>query len=184
MSPPGAAPFACTLPPPELSRFAELLQRGVAVRARSATVEGFLRDDLGLAPRYVAERITTVFLDGRVVDRLEEAAFRDGSLLALSAAMPGLVGATLRRSGSYAVMRSTITHRAPAGPGPQRGGVLLRVKLFNLLIAELGPVLLGRGVVVPRAEAELLLAGWPGEEALPPGDPVELRVTLGPRPPR
>jgi hypothetical protein len=172
---------ACALPAPELSRFVELLQRGVAVSAgRAATVEELLTGELGLDPRYVAERITTVFLDGQVVDRLDEAVLHEGSRLALSAAMPGLVGATLRRSGYYAAMRSAITLRSPAAPEAARGGVLVVVKLFNLLIAELGPVLLRRGVVVPRAEAErLLLAAGGGPAALPPGDPLELRVTLG-----
>lgn len=180
MSPP-AASVLWSLPAEELSRFTELLQRGVAVRARGGvSVERFLREDLGLGPRYVAERITTVFLDGQVVDRLEDASVRDGSRLALSAAMPGLVGATLRRSGTYAAMRSAITHRAPAAREPADAGALVSVKVFNLLIAELGPILLGKGAVVSRADAEQLVAdGAPGP--LPDGDPLELRVRLEPR---
>lgn len=173
----GAAPHVCTLPATELSRFTAALQQGVRLRVRAgATLQGFLEDELGLDPRYVAERITTVFLDGQVVDRLEDVALRDGSRLALSAAMPGLVGATLRRGGYYAAMRGAITHRAAAtaaGEAP----ALVRVKLFNLLIAELGPVLLGHGVVVSRGEAEALLRGA-SAGALPQGDAVELRVRL------
>lgn len=164
-----------TVPRRGLARFGELLQRGAAVRARAgASVEEFLCDGLGLDPRYVAERITTVFLDGTVVDRLDRAHLGVDSLLALSAAMPGLVGATLRRSGYYAAMRSAITHR-DEGVAAAGGATLVRVKLFNLLIAELGPVLLGRGVVLSRAEAEELLAGGP---ELPPGDRLELRVRV------
>lgn len=178
----GAAAGPLALGGLELSRFTGLLQRGVAVRARSGlSVERFLVGELALDPRYVAERITTVFLDGRVVDRLQDAVVRDGSLLALSAAMPGLVGATLRRSGYYAAMRSAITH-AGAPAEPERGAVLVRVKLFNLLIAELGPVLLARGVVVPREEAALLLGVAAAEPSAPAGDLVELRVRLE-RPP-
>lgn len=174
-----AAPVSCVLAPRELSRFTALLQRGVAVRARGgATLERFLRDDLGLAPGYVAERISTVFLDGQVVDRLEDAVVRDGSRVALSAAMPGLVGATLRRSGFYAPMRGAITHRAPASRRSAAEDAVVEVKLFNLLIAELGPVLLARGAVIARREAEQLLAGV--RTALPDGDLVELRVRLEP----
>lgn len=174
-----AGPVVCALEVGELSRFTELLQRGVAVRARGgATVGRFLHEDLGLDPEYVAGRVSTVFLDGQVVDRLDDAVLRDGSRLALSAALPGLVGATLRRSGFYAAMRSDITHRTPASGAVAAGGAVVHVKLFNLLIGELGPVLLARGAVVPRPEAERLLAGvLPGP--LPDGDPVELRVRLG-----
>jgi hypothetical protein len=54
---------------------------------------------------------------------------------------------------------------------------VVQVKLFNLLIAELGPVLLGHGVIVSRREAEVLLRGA-SAGALPAGDAVELRVRL------
>jgi hypothetical protein len=193
-----ARPHGCTLPRAELSRFSALLQRGAALRvAADSSVERFLLVELGLSPDYVRDRITTVFLDGQVVDRLDEAELRNGSLLALSAAMPGLVGATLRRAGYYAAMRSAITLQAPH-PGPLPAGgeredgasaipspfqgegrahELVRVKLFNLLIAELGPVLLAHGVIVDRAEAAELLAGSPAA-SLPPDPVLELRVDL------
>jgi len=175
----GAPPPTAALPFAELGRFSALLQRGVALRgAAGASVECFLRDRLGLDAVYVRERITTVFLDGRVVDRLDEAVLREGALLALSAAMPGLVGATLRRAGYYAAMRSAITHRPAAAPGVAAGRELVRVKLFNLLIAELGPVLLAHGVVVGRREAEDLLSGVVPPARLPAGDPLELRFRL------
>jgi hypothetical protein len=98
-----------TLSRAELRRFTALLQGGVAVRVVARSVLGFLVEEVGLTPEYVRERITTVFLDGQVVDVLEGAMLRQGSRLALSAAMPGLVGATLRRSGPYAAMRAEIT---------------------------------------------------------------------------
>jgi hypothetical protein len=141
-------------------------------------VSAFLTEELRLDPRFVAERITTVFLDGQVVDRLDDAVLHDGALLALSGAMPGLVGATLRRGGAYAAMRSEITHRpgAASGQGPREP--LVRVKLFNLLIAELGPALLARGVVVAREEALLALAGAVDPASIPAGERLLLRVSL------
>jgi hypothetical protein len=94
--------------------------------------------------------------------------------------MPGLVGATLRRSGAYARMRAEIT-RAPdrlAAP-PAAGEGIVHVKVFNLLIEELGPVLLARGVVVPYREAMDALGGWcAGLDALREGAPVSLRVSF------
>ena len=140
------------------------------------SVLAFLIEDLGLTPEYVRQRITTVFLDGQVVDTLEDALLRQGSRLALSAAMPGLLGATLRRSGPYAAMRAEITRAADHELQPSTGGTLIiQVKLFNLLVDELGPRLLARGVLFEREEVEALgYAVDAGPAAL--GALVELRV--------
>lgn len=137
----------------ELRRFGALLQRGVRVRARRGAVLDFLVHELGLELRYVLERITTVFLDGEVVDALDEAMLREGSRLTLSGAMPGLVGATLRRGGRYAAMRAEITHAREHEAAPSGEPVTIEVKLFNMLIAEIGPALLARGVLLARDDA-------------------------------
>lgn len=166
-----------TLGRAELGRFGALLQQGIAVRARARSLAGFLVEDLGLARDYVRNRITTVFLDGEVVDDLEAATLRDGSRLALSAAMPGLVGATLRRGGPYAAMRAEITRARAQRQDAAAGGAVIQVKLFNMLIAEVGPVLLERGVLLERAvlaALDLGVAAGPGA----PGELVEVRVRL------
>ncbi len=164
-----------TLDRAEFARFKALLQRGVAVRLGACrSVLGFLVEEVGLTPVYVRQRITTVFLDGQVVDVLEDAMLREGSRLALSAAMPGLVGATLRRSGPYAAMRAEITRAADHELQPPTGAAtVIHVKLFNLLIEEIGPTLLGRGVLLEREAIRAL-----GHEASPgvAGDLVDLRV--------
>jgi hypothetical protein len=153
-----AGPLFLTLQRPELSRFTAALQRGVAVRTKAGrSVFGFLTEELPLAPEYVRQRITTVFLDGQVVDVVEDAMLREGSLLALSAAMPGLVGATLRRSGPYAAMRAEITRPVERDLRESAAAaVVVRVKLFNLLLGEIGPVLLEHGVLLERDAVETL----------------------------
>jgi len=169
-------PLPCLdLPPGGAGRLAARFQRGVWVRALAgATVRGFLVDGLGVDPEYVRSRITTVFLDGSVVDDLEAAHLHQGARLALSAAMPGLVGATLRKGGYYAAMRAAITLVDGQG-GADGSTVVVSVKLFNLLIEELGPVLLAHGFAVTPEEARRLL-GAP-LCGLPPGAPeVWLRV--------
>lgn len=166
-----------TLGPTELARFTGLLQRGVALRlARPCSVLAFLVEHLGLTPEYVAQRITTVFLDGQVVDVLERARLREGSRLALSAAMPGLVGATLRRSGAYAAMRAEITRAAEDDvDAPKDATLVVHVKLFNLLIQEMGPALLERGVLLEREALDTL--GMAVDAAHEAADGlVELRV--------
>lgn len=151
------------LPPSELRRFGALLQRGVALRVTAGrSVHALLTEELCLAPEYVEARISTVFMDGQVVDVLEDAIVREGSLLALSAAMPGLVGATLRKGGYYSAMRSAITRAADRASQATRAEAVVRVKLFNLLIDELGPVLLGHGIVLDRREAMEVLGGSSG----------------------
>ncbi|HEY6002323.1 MAG TPA: hypothetical protein VIV57_05560 [Anaeromyxobacter sp.] len=176
---PGRRELSLRLPPSERGRFHALLQRGVTTRipARRSALE-LLTADLGLDPEYVRTRITTVFVDGRVVDALESATLEPGSLLALSAAMPGLVGATLRRGGPYAAMRAEITRPPVRGSRESASATcLVRVRLFNLLLDEVGPSLLARGILLPRGEALALLGDLaPAPEAWPPGEDVELRV--------
>lgn len=166
-----------TLQRAELGRFLAHLQRGVAVRLGAPrSVLAFLIEELGLTPEYVRQRITTVFLDGQVVDVLEDALLRQGSRLALSAAMPGLLGATLRRSGPYAAMRAEITRAADHELRTSTGGpLIIQVKLFNLLVDELGPRLLARGVLFEREEVEALGYAVDAGPAAP-GALVELRV--------
>jgi hypothetical protein len=130
--------------------FTPLLQRGVFIRIdQGATVQSFLCRDLELTPDFVEQCISTIFLNGRPVDSLE-AKLRHGDSLALSAAMPGLVGATMRRGGMVATLRSNISHREEERQ--EEGGLegFILVKLFNTLIPSLGPLLLKRGVLVRR----------------------------------
>lgn len=137
----------------QLCEFFPILQQGFGMTARvPCTVKNLLCDQFGVAPDYVSERITTIFLDGKATDKIDEALVRDRSTLALSAAMPGLVGATMRRGGFYAAMRSAITLKEEGKAEPSGDG-LVRVKLFNLLLPELGPEFLRRGIILSGAEA-------------------------------
>lgn len=148
-----------TVPREQLGEFSLILQQGFTVSARvGCSLKELLCGQLGLSEEYVTERITTIFLNGKPIDNLESAIVRDGATIALSAAMPGLVGATMRRGGYYAAMRGAITYRsgetdALAGYGE------VRIKLFNLLLPELGPAFLQRGIMLPAAELSAFLTG-------------------------
>ncbi len=132
---------------PFVSNFFLLLQQGVTIRARTGwSVAAFLREELAAGIETI-EKIQSVILDGSAVDDLESAVIKDGSVLALSAAMPGLVGATLRRGGAYSSFRSAITYRETQQECVKGEG-LVQIKVFNLLMAVLGPYLLQRGVVI------------------------------------
>ncbi len=128
--------------------FAELLQSGFRLAVPdTCTVEAFLRRAMNLSEDYVSTRVQTVFLDGLAVDDLGAAQVRPGSRLALSAALPGLVGATMRRSGPLASLRQGVTH-APEHDAPQSGPFLAEVRLFNRIGEDLAARMLGLGVYV------------------------------------
>jgi hypothetical protein len=128
--------------------FFGILQIGFRVEACvGESVRTVLCGQLGLTPEYVSERISTIFLDGKPVDDIDAAIIREGSTLALSSAMPGLVGATLRREGFLRSLRSAITYREEGQKCREREA-LFSLKLFNLLMAELGPLFLERGIYV------------------------------------
>ena len=136
--------------PPLIARFFMLLQQGVRIRRRvGCSVSAFLQEEIGAAPETI-ERIQSIMLDGKPVDDIGTAVVQDGSTLALSAAMPGLVGATLRRGGAYSSFRGAITYHDTGKAGlPGEGWV--NIKIFNLLMAELGPGLLRKGVLLEAA---------------------------------
>jgi len=132
---------------PLVSHFFLLLQQGVTIRSRTGcSIASFLREEIGAGIETI-KKIQSVILDGSPVDDLESAVIKDGSVLALSAAMPGLVGATLRRGGTYSSFRSAITYHETQEECVEGEG-LVQIKIFNLLMAELGPRLLQKGVII------------------------------------
>jgi hypothetical protein len=136
------------------SRFLPMLGEGIFLKGPGGqTVEGFLVDTAGIPLAYLKERVQTVFLDGRALDDFSTARVADGTILALSAAMPGLAGAVLRRGGFYAPMRRQISHDSQT-LSTAGGAVLVTLKLFNMIARELGPAFLQAGVLVPGARLE------------------------------
>ncbi len=107
----------------------------------------------GISPDYFDERIQTIFLDGNPVDDADTAMVREGSHIALSAAMPGLVGAVLRKGGFYSPMRREISYREEGMSGSLEQG-LVNIKLFNLLLKDLGPAFLERGIGIKGNDLE------------------------------
>lgn len=132
--------------------FFQFLQRGTILRAEvGCSVRSFLYDQLQLSPEFVEDHIKTIFLDGKPVDDIDAATVKDGCTLALSSAMPGLVGATMRRGGYYASLRSQISHGSETGDTlVEEGSVTL--KFFNLVASDLGPSFLEKGICVNKED--------------------------------
>ncbi|HUX36588.1 MAG TPA: hypothetical protein VMV44_01680 [Rectinemataceae bacterium] len=150
-----------------------ILQSGFSLRSRAGlSARGFMREVLGFEDSYIEGSVSTVFIDDSPVDDIDAAILREGSRIALSAAMPGLVGAVMRRHSPYAAFRASITHRegegeargageagggaegSPAGPGE----IGVRVKLFNSVMRDRGPAVLERGIILGAREAAEALA--------------------------
>jgi hypothetical protein len=147
--------------PVAMPHFYSILQSGFLVRSPTRiSIRGFLCDWLDLPSQYVDERISTVFLDGKPVDDIDSAFIREGAALALSSAMPGLVGATMRRAGYYSTMRNSITYIERTGSNPGKP-LMFTVKLFNLLLARLGPLFLKRGIYLRALELTRFLLRQP-----------------------
>ena len=155
--------LSLTLDPDKIQGFFPLLQRGFMVKVQiGCSIKTMLCEQFGVDPEYVEDRIQTIFLDGKTVDDIDSAIIKDGSTLALSAAMPGLAGATLRRGGPLASFRSQATHREGKKAISRREGLVV-LKLFNLLVEELGPMFLGQGIFVRREDLKGFLTNHPGE---------------------
>jgi len=167
--------------------FATLLQAGFQVFLdRPRPLPEVLTAILGVTLDFAQERIQTIFLDGSVIDDLA-CPVCPGGRLALSAALPGLVGATMRRGGFYARLREGISRDPEAlAAGPQGPGYV-DVRLFNVLAREMAAPVLGRGIVLPRRELERFVEDRPelaaaaaGLAGVARGGRLVLRVCRGP----
>jgi hypothetical protein len=144
-------------------RFFPLLQQGFLVKVPgSGSIRTILCRHLGLSPDYLEGRIQTIFLNGKPVDDVDAALVGAGDTLALFAAMPGLVGVTVRRGGFFAGLRANISHREQV-QAVQRTECLVGLELFNLLTTELGPFFLQKGIWIKGAVLELFLHHQPGD---------------------
>lgn len=132
----------------KLSGFQLLLQQGfVIVTTVGNNIRTVLCDQLGVSNEYLDNRINTIFLDGKPVDDVGKATVGNGSTLALSASMPGLVGAAMRKGGVIARFRGAITHVDDESAVESKQGVII-LKLYNMVADELGPTFLQSGIIL------------------------------------
>jgi hypothetical protein len=132
--------------------FFQLLGHGFCVGVQTGcSVKELLCNQLGIHEDYLAQRIQTIFLNAKVVDDVNSAIVDKDATMALSGAMPGLVGAILRSGGFYAPMRSQISHEGNR-PASQLKKGNITLKLWNLVVKELGPTFLQQGVWIKGEE--------------------------------
>lgn len=134
-----------------LRNFSGFLQHGFFVKTViGKNLLNVLRDQFGINTEYVVNRIKTVFYNGKPVDNMKTAIVHDGARLAFSAAMPGLVGATLRTGGVLSPFRASISFRGNDSEVAENNKGVVFIKLFNLLVPEIGPAFLGHGILIEK----------------------------------
>ena len=129
-----------------------VLQKGfLKITVAGSSVRNFLHDQCGIENQYIDERITTRLLDFKPVDNIDTAHLPEGSTLALSGSMPGLVGAVLRAGSFYSSFRESISHTGDTSFN-KNTKCFVKVKLFNVILKELGPLFLKKGIIITNQE--------------------------------
>ncbi|MFP4587959.1 MAG: hypothetical protein ACLFM3_07935 [Desulfohalobiaceae bacterium] len=146
-----------SLPRDRWDNFNCLLRQGFYVLVPGGlSLQQILNAEFGISVDYLQDRVQTIFLDSSPVDDPEKAYPKAWSVLALSSAMPGLVGATMRKGGYYAALRGSISYQGQAEKASSQD-LPLQIKLFNFLAPELAENFLPRGIVLQnRSLLELI----------------------------
>jgi len=133
--------------------FSYILQEGVRLNIKTGcSLRHFLIKNCGISNHYIDDRIKTAFINQKPVDNYDTAIIHDQDSLALSGAMPGLIGAAFRKNSMFSPFRSTISYDMDMSDNGSKPPVRIygtvTIKLFNLLIKEIGPGLLKKGVFI------------------------------------
>jgi len=144
-----------------LARILPILQKGFMLRSQvGCSLNEFLCVQQKISSCYITERISTIFLDGKPVDDIDMTAIQDGSTIALSGAMPGLVGAVMRRGSFYASFRDSITYKKGPDTHTQEN-CMVNLKFFNIVMKELGPDFLKKGIFLKSSDLTDFLKNQP-----------------------
>ncbi len=132
--------------------FTTLLQGGIFIDVPCNTQIGeFLTSLPGFNQEYVQSRVETIFIDGLPADSLSQPLTSSGTVLAISAAMPGLAGAIFRKNSVHAALRTApITKEAESAEKT----IQVRLKLFNMIALEKGAQLLHEGCVMKASTVQ------------------------------
>lgn len=146
-----------SIPAHGMAIFSPVLQEGIKIQANmGCSVKQFLSTTFHISPEYIEAHLPTIMLNGKAVDDLDIATLEENAILALSSAMPGLAGASLRRQGYLSSMRSGITYRGKKKSEKLHRGTIV-IKFFNAVIRELGLKLLYQGITMRAIDFSFLL---------------------------
>jgi hypothetical protein len=129
----------------QISKLVAVLQMGFYLPVPAGSSVRAVLDAAGISRSYLEDKVKTVFLDGTAVDNLEAERIKNRSVIAVSGAMPGLVGAIFRKDSPISGLRSNVAKR-PYDSSIQDGDELVLLKMFNIIAEEMGPELLRSGL--------------------------------------
>lgn len=141
----------------QISKLSAVLQMGFYLPVPAGSSVKAVLDAAGFSPSYLQDKVKTVFLDGTAVDNLEAERIKHRSVIAVSGAMPGLVGAIFRKDSPISGLRSNVAKR-PYDRSHQHGDELVLLKMFNIIAEEMGPELLRSGLTVAGKDMENFFA--------------------------
>ena len=145
-----SAHLVLTVSEDRIPTFFQLLAQGFLIRVHpGCSVREVICVEMGVPEDYFRGEVKTLFLDGKVVTDPEGVFPGDGSVLALSAAMPGAAGMMLRRDTRREPVERRTSGDEKAKIPPDRTGFIL-VKFFNLVQRDLGPRVFRQGMLISR----------------------------------
>ena len=123
------------------------LQNGFYVETESGIK--LISGSCGIPESYIRDKVKTIFHNGNPVDDPASVKLRNDSVVAISGAMPGIVGAMMRMGSPYAAMRESITEK---GENIFQTGDSIHVmlKLFNVILGDLWRGFVEKGVILDR----------------------------------
>jgi hypothetical protein len=126
------------------------LQKGFYIISyQGQTLYDFLTEDCGIDSGYITAKIKTVFINGGPLDDIYKTKIKEGAVCALSGAMPGIVGAMMRIGSPYAPMRESITVK-PDDSAKSAKEILFELKLFNVILSDIGSDFLQKGIIFSK----------------------------------
>lgn len=136
-----------------IGRLIPILQQGFAVSVPSGSNLLDVLCHAGFSRDYLERYVKTIFVDGSAVDDPASREIFTGSVIALSAAMPGLAGAIFRKGSPFSGLRSR-TDRQENAEAVNQCKAVVTLKLFNTVAEDMGVSLLGRGIILNRSVLE------------------------------
>jgi len=125
-----------------------MLQEGIFVQTQvGRSIRTVLKDIFNINDELIEKRISTILLNGKVVDDIDRAIIKENSYLSISGAMPGLAGAIVRRQSKYETFRTAITYVEKEESYPVKT-CCFTIKIFNTLLNELAQKLLKKGIIL------------------------------------
>ncbi|HOP30474.1 MAG TPA: hypothetical protein PK293_13015 [Spirochaetota bacterium] len=126
------------------------LQDGFYVKTLSGIgILPFLTEYCNIPENYISDKIKTIFHNGNPVDDIKTVKLYKGSVVAVSGAMPGIVGAMMRIGSPYAPMRESITEKGNE-KGSEGEEIYVKLKLFNSILKDHGERFTVEGVIFDK----------------------------------